>query len=65
MTSETKPKRWTVQMLKEAVDAHLHSHHFRLLSIEARQQVVEHLLVEVLESAEEPDAKEPDKDALH
>ena len=57
MTSASKPKRWTVKMLKEAVDAHLHSHHFRLLSIEARQQVVEHLLVEVLESAEEPDAK--------
>ena len=65
MTSESKPKKWTVKMLKEAVDTHLHSHHFRLLSIEARQQVVEHLLVEVLESAEESEAKEPDKDALH
>jgi len=47
-------------MLKQAVEANLESHQFRLLSLEARQQVVEHLLVEVLDSAEESE-----KDSLH
>jgi hypothetical protein len=60
MSTEIKPKRWTVQMLKQAVEANLESHQFRLLSLEARQQVVEHLLVEVLDSAEESE-----KDSLH
>ena len=60
MSTEIKPKRWTVQMLKDAVEVNLESHQFRLLSLEARQQVVEHLLVEVLDSAEESE-----KDSLH
>ena len=60
MSTAIKPKRWTVQMLKDAVEVNLESHQFRLLSLEARQQVVEHLLVEVLDSAEESE-----KDSLH
>ena len=58
MTSVSKPKRWTVQMLKEAVEVTLESHQFRLLSLEARQQVLERLLTEVLDSANE-DEDEP------
>lgn len=60
MSTEIKPKRWTVQMLKQAVEANLESHQFRLLSLEARQQVLERLLAEVLDSAEESE-----KDSLH
>jgi len=60
MTSVSKPKRWTVQMLKQAVEANLESHQFRLLSLEARQQVLERLLTEVLDSVEESE-----KDSLH
>ncbi len=48
-----KPKRWTVQMLKDAVEVNLESHQFRLLSLEARQQLLERLLVEVLDSSSE------------
>ncbi len=55
-----KPKRWTVQMLKDAVEVNLESHQFRLLSLEARQQVLERLLAEVLDSVEESE-----KDSLH
>ena len=58
MTSVSKPKRWTVQMLKDAVEVTLESHQFRLLSLEARQQVLERLLTEVLDSANE-DEDEP------
>ena len=58
MTSVSKPKRWTVQMLKEAVEVTLESHQFRLLSLEARQQVLERLLTEVLDSSNE-DEDEP------
>ena len=60
MSTEIKPKRWTVQILKQAVEANLESHQFRLLSLEARQQVLERLLAEVLDSAEESE-----KDSLH
>ena len=60
MSTEIKAKRWTVQMLKQAVEANLESHQFRLLSLEARQQVLERLLAEVLDSAEESE-----KDSLH
>ena len=60
MSTAIKPKRWTVQMLKEAVEVNLESHQFRLLSLEARQQVLERLLAEVLDSAEESE-----KDSLH
>ncbi len=42
MSTEIKPKRWTVQMLKDAVEVNLESHQFRLLSLEARQQVLDH-----------------------
>jgi len=58
MTSVSKPKRWTVQTLKDAVEVTLESHQFRLLSLEARQQVLERLLTEVLDSANE-DEDEP------
>ncbi len=58
MTSVSKAKRWTVQMLKDAVEVTLESHQFRLLSLEARQQVLERLLTEVLDSANE-DEDEP------
>ena len=58
MTSVSKPKRWTVQLLKDAVEVTLESHQFRLLSLEARQQVLERLLTEVLDSANE-DEDEP------
>jgi hypothetical protein len=60
MSTEIKPKRWTVQMLKDAVEVNLESHQFRLLSLEARQQVLERLLAEVLDSVEESE-----KDSLH
>ena len=53
MSTEIKPKRWTVQMLKDAVEVNLESHQFRLLSLEARQQLLERLLVEVLDSSSE------------
>ena len=46
MSTAIKPKRWTVQMLKDAVEVNLESHQFRLLSLEARQQVLERLLAE-------------------
>ena len=58
MSTAIKPKRWTVQMLKDAVEVTLESHQFRLLSLEARQQVLERLLTEVLDSANE-DEDEP------
>jgi hypothetical protein len=60
MMGRDKPKRWTVQMLKDAVEVNLESHQFRLLSLEARQQVLERLLAEVLDSVEESE-----KDSLH
>ena len=60
MSTAIKPKRWTVQMLKQAVEVNLESHQFRLLSLEARQQVLERLLAEVLDSVEESE-----KDSLH
>ncbi len=60
MSTAIKPKRWTVQMLKDAVEVNLESHQFRLLSLEARQQVLERLLAEVLDSVEESE-----KDSLH
>ncbi len=60
MSTAIKPKRWTVQLLKDAVEVNLESHQFRLLSLEARQQVLERLLTEVLDSLEESE-----KDALH
>jgi hypothetical protein len=47
-------------MLKDAVEVNLESHQFRLLSLEARQQVLERLLAEVLDSVEESE-----KDSLH
>jgi|TARA_B100001964_G_scaffold83880_1_gene94718 hypothetical protein len=53
MMGRDKPKRWTVQMLKDAVEVNLESHQFRLLSLEARQQLLERLLVEVLDSSSE------------
>ena len=40
-------------MLKDAVEVNLESHQFRLLSLEARQQLLERLLVEVLDSSSE------------
>ena len=58
MTSVSKPKRWTVQTLKDAVEVTLESHQFRLLSLEARQQVLERLLAEVLDLASQ-DEDEP------
>ncbi len=58
MTSVSKPKRWTVQMRKDAVEVNLESHQFRLLSLEALQQALERLLTEVLDSANE-DEDEP------
>ena len=48
-----KPKRWTVQRLREVCEHHLQSHQFRLESLEARQQLLERLLVEVLDSSSE------------
>ena len=58
MSTAIKPKRWTVQTLKDAVEANLESHQFRLLSLEARQQVLERLLAEVLDLASQ-DGDEP------
>ena len=58
MSTAIKPKRWTVQLLKDAVEVTLESHQFRLLSLEARQQVLERLLAEVLDLASE-DGDEP------
>ena len=55
MTSEITQKRWTVQRLREVCEHHLQSHQFRLESLEARQQLLERLLCEVLDSANEDD----------
>ena len=48
-----KSKRWTVQRLREVCEHHLQSHQLRLESLEARQQLLERLLVEVLDSSSE------------
>ena len=58
MSTAIKPKRWTVQRLKEVCEHHLQSHQFRLENLEARQQLLERLLCEVLDSASE-DEDEP------
>ena len=53
MTSVSKPKRWTVQMLKEACDHHLTHHEFRIESLEMRLAIIEDWLERVLSSAQD------------
>ena len=53
--SNEKPKRWSVQRLKEVCEHHLQSHQFRLESLEARQTVLERYIQEILEPASEED----------